>query len=442
MPASIGQYEIAETEKDLALQALLRSKGLNRSDQLRRFLEYVCQRERDGRGEEISEYLIGVEALGRPVEFSAEADSIVRTRAHELRRRIDDFYHGPGREEHVRIEIPKGTYRPRFYRVALPKESQQLEENPVVELTGQPLGKEAPRNRSLLLVLAGVAIGLVAAAVFPWVQSMVVPPSEEARLLEQVWGPFLDSRTPVAISVSSPVQMWVREFGEMPTPADDPPFSLPAPKDQVFLDWYQRMTQAVPRGLYFHPNNHSPLWGDAAAAVVATRFFAERGIATELIPEVNIRPPALKNRNALIFGRQDYSAAAAANQPQGGFRVEYAPKLRRMVIWDTSLPEDKRTVYARGGEGATSNFGLIQMSTQTTGDGGRRRTIVFSGINSDGSHAGVEFLTAPAKLRVLSDALKKEGIEDWPTVLQIVVKSRSNDTFTIDCEYAAHKVIR
>jgi hypothetical protein len=42
--------------------------------------------ESSGRAGELTEYLIGVKALGRPPDYSPLEDSSVRTRAYELRR--------------------------------------------------------------------------------------------------------------------------------------------------------------------------------------------------------------------------------------------------------------------------------------------------------------------------------------------------------------------
>ena len=56
--------------KHQVLRELLASQTFNRCDQLKRILAYVCAKEWDGRSEEITEYLIAVEALGRNADFS------------------------------------------------------------------------------------------------------------------------------------------------------------------------------------------------------------------------------------------------------------------------------------------------------------------------------------------------------------------------------------
>jgi hypothetical protein len=77
-------------------------------------LTYVCARYFEGEGEQIKEYNIAVEALGRPPDFNQKRDSIVRVEAHRLRKRLREYYEAEGADHRIRIEIPPGQYAPRF----------------------------------------------------------------------------------------------------------------------------------------------------------------------------------------------------------------------------------------------------------------------------------------------------------------------------------------
>ena len=52
------------TQELAALQSVLRSKILYRAPNMARILEYVCRKHLEGRGEQIKEYTIAIEALG------------------------------------------------------------------------------------------------------------------------------------------------------------------------------------------------------------------------------------------------------------------------------------------------------------------------------------------------------------------------------------------
>lgn len=61
-----------------------------------------------------SERQIGVAVFGRKPEYSPADDSIVRVQAHQLRLRIEEYFHTEGRLESTVIEIPRGSYVPIF----------------------------------------------------------------------------------------------------------------------------------------------------------------------------------------------------------------------------------------------------------------------------------------------------------------------------------------
>ena len=71
-----------------ALERVLQSQTFARSDQLRNFLRYVCEMEMAGRGASINEYLIGVEALGRPEGYSPGEDSSAEKRLPAATHRV------------------------------------------------------------------------------------------------------------------------------------------------------------------------------------------------------------------------------------------------------------------------------------------------------------------------------------------------------------------
>src|SRR5437764_7476554 len=102
----------------LAVDELLASETFGRSEQLRSFLRYVCERTLTGHGKEINEYSVAVEALGKPADFAAGEDSSVRRSAYELRQKLQKYYELERPDAAVRIELPKGSYSPRFVEVS------------------------------------------------------------------------------------------------------------------------------------------------------------------------------------------------------------------------------------------------------------------------------------------------------------------------------------
>ena len=110
--------------EDLVRQSLgriLESPSFSRSARLSRFLRFVVQSALDGEEEKLKEYTIGLEVFDRDESFDPRVETIVRVEARRLTNQLSEYYGDAGREEHIRIEIPKGGYRPVFRSAARPQ---------------------------------------------------------------------------------------------------------------------------------------------------------------------------------------------------------------------------------------------------------------------------------------------------------------------------------
>ncbi|MDB5436376.1 MAG: hypothetical protein JWR47_2633, partial [Phenylobacterium sp.] len=87
-----GNDPIAELAERLrARQALGRSEGLNR------LFDYLV--ESALAGTRPKEFEVAVAVFGRGASFDGSQDASVRVAVHRLRRKLDEFYSGPGADE-------------------------------------------------------------------------------------------------------------------------------------------------------------------------------------------------------------------------------------------------------------------------------------------------------------------------------------------------------
>ena len=99
---------------------VLNSTVFEKSPRLRSFLKFVCELELTGRHQEINEHQIGIEVFGRPPAYNPGEDSIVRSQARFLRQRLEEYFRTDGKNEPIRIVIPKGSYVPVFESNTVP----------------------------------------------------------------------------------------------------------------------------------------------------------------------------------------------------------------------------------------------------------------------------------------------------------------------------------
>jgi TolB-like protein len=106
-------YDAETSRKALAAVASLIDSGvLGEGSRLRPLLRYLIDEELAGRGGRLKAYSIGTDVFGRSEDFDPNSDSIVRVEVHRLRQALDHYYATQGADDPIRIEIPRGTYRP------------------------------------------------------------------------------------------------------------------------------------------------------------------------------------------------------------------------------------------------------------------------------------------------------------------------------------------
>ena len=421
-----------QSERQQALGAVLNSRIFRRSDSLKRLLTYLVEQDNLGRGNSLGECEIAIQVLGRMKEFSPDTDSSVRTRMHTLRQKLDEYYHDEAAIGQLRITIPKGTYAPQFDPPKL---------NPVPDVL--PIPKTVSQPVWLYVLVAFLVPCL---AVWGMAAAGYLTTGSKWRLdreLREFWGPVLASTQPVAICVGQPVHLWVRDYGANPLPLTYPPFEDSPPASDAFLRFYREhsLLRADSR-LVLHPSPNATLWGDSAGAALAGKFLANNGVTSELLPEGTLKSEvAIRGRALLIFGRPEFTALAnryltAAN----GYQVGYLPAIRQHAIWRLADPGKYFLNTTTGAH--QSNLGLITIQTEKTPGFQVHRTIIFNGITSDGSLAGIEYLTNSGSVADLRNRLRAEGVDEWPALLQVIVRTTSSDGYPLNVVHEKHAVLR
>ncbi|MGH8125759.1 MAG: hypothetical protein ACREPK_07920, partial [Rhodanobacteraceae bacterium] len=93
------------------LERILASGSFSNAPILSRFLRYVVEYGIDGHENPPKEYTIGMDVFHRGETFDPGVDTIVRVHARNLRTRLASYYKNEGRDDPIRITMPKGHYR-------------------------------------------------------------------------------------------------------------------------------------------------------------------------------------------------------------------------------------------------------------------------------------------------------------------------------------------
>jgi TolB-like protein len=93
---------------------ILESSMFIQSERLGRFLRFTVETTLAGEAGSVKEYLIGTEVYERKPSYHPGEDSIVRSEARRLRRKLKEYYESDGKDDSVLIYYRPGSYVPVF----------------------------------------------------------------------------------------------------------------------------------------------------------------------------------------------------------------------------------------------------------------------------------------------------------------------------------------
>jgi len=96
------------------LESVLHSGIFDKAPRQAKLLEHICNEYFSGRADQIKEYNLATEALGKAADFDQNRDAIVRVEFHRLRKKLREYYESEGAGHAFRIVIDPGHYVPRF----------------------------------------------------------------------------------------------------------------------------------------------------------------------------------------------------------------------------------------------------------------------------------------------------------------------------------------
>ena len=165
-------------------EMILAAEALGRSHALERLFRFLLAATLQGRTPK--ELEIADEVFGRSAE-SIDQDASIRVHIHRLRKKLDEYYRGPGASQPVRLVIPKADYR-------LTIEQQLQKISAVVATT---------KRRSQASIVLWAAVFAILAGMFGWWVGQTAsrnPALQEVRI-SALWNPMVANNRRVAIVV-------------------------------------------------------------------------------------------------------------------------------------------------------------------------------------------------------------------------------------------------
>jgi len=98
--------------KIIEMEKILASPDFTKSRRYSELLRYLVEKQMEGTP--VKEVSIAIDVFGKDATFDPAEDTIVRVSIGNLRKRLEHYYLTEGKEDPLRIEIPRGNYEVRF----------------------------------------------------------------------------------------------------------------------------------------------------------------------------------------------------------------------------------------------------------------------------------------------------------------------------------------
>ena len=424
---------VSDADKRQALHLVLQSRAFLRCDQLKKMLRFICEAEMEGRGDELSEYIVGVEALGRPAAYSPVEDSTVRTRAYELRHKLTRFYTTEAPDAPVRIEIEKGAYVPRFLRVQPAAPEPQSE---TVALSTPPAPTPAPQRRwlvpALALALALSGCGLVIAVSMllrtPRTEPSASSSSAWSPEMETFWKPFLSDDVPVLLSYQSKLFLFAQPLNMMLRYWNINDMSQIAQSDVL-----QNLQKSVGAQQFTESRNYAD-FGTVNSVFLLSQALGSHQRRILLKGSRDLDWNDISNNNIIFVGQADIQRELRRVLEAGDFVEEVAG------IRNLHPRPGERAVYPVTQMGANDGDKYALLS-RFPGPQRGRYVLVLGAAHAELPWAIAEYVTNPLSMRELVEHLKQPNGE-IPEAFQLVLKVTLQSQVPVRIRYATHHVVQ
>jgi len=199
------------------------SSQFQKCSRLREFLLYACECALQDRAGHLHEQQIGTKVFGRPPEYNTNEDNIVRVSARQLRKRLEEYFAGEGREEPVKIIIPKGSYVPVFE----PRTTESPAPAPSVErVSGAIQETYKLRWQYFAWIQPVLLVGLTLACYFLWARThaqlaAAKAPPNNASTPNALWAALFNNEADTTIVCADSTLVLLQDLTRQPVTLAD-----------------------------------------------------------------------------------------------------------------------------------------------------------------------------------------------------------------------------
>lgn len=425
--SSSRQSDPNPEEDQRQLEKIVCSATFHGSPVLQRFLEHVVIKTIQGLSEEIKEYAIAVEVLGKSPDFDPRLDTTVRAQAHRLREKLEEYYSSEGSDDKIRIELPKGHYVPQFVRrqdtarpdshndaggSGSPEGERAAHSGPPSTVSLPAVEQQKSRSVSLWLGIGavGVVFFVVGLLVSPALRGTRPPSSSAAGAhpssgdvlppsVEAVWSSFFHGSEPALVAYSNSIFLVTESSDLLRLKAADVD-GLGAPANGREMSELAANPALVRQaGPVFFDDDHTGT-GEVMAVFYLTRLFSHARAPITVERSQLIKTADLRTHNLIFLGAVSENPILAGLSLDQNFILAEPPK--PPILWRNrilnlhplrgesssyAIERDPRTQVLR------TDYALVSFLPGVVPG---RKIAILAGLTTIGTQAAAQYVTSQA----------------------------------------------
>lgn len=422
------------------LQEVLSSDAFMGGHRAQDFLRLVVEHSLAGQLDCLRERMLGAEMFGRPIDYDTGNDAVVRVKASEVRKRLNQYYQSLSVPPPVQIELPAGAYAPQFHwapEVASPTSAELANSQPgAVNVEARPLAARsadpviAPRLKWKHRVFRGSLLAIYSAALLSlgWFAAVRFSISHRApKSADPIWAALFDGNRNTYIVPADIGFDLLEDLSHRP---------------MALADYLKGGYLELPiPGVDEHT-------AEGLRSQRLTSFVDAQIIGTLAgLPEYNpqrtfirfprdLRLDDLKDANAVLIGSVGSNPWASIADNSANFHIVYRQgRAGATIINESPQPGEQASYESHWNEPSHETFALIAFLPNLDGNG---HLLLLQGLDVAGTQAAAEALFHSAAIPpILQRATRPDGSIRF---FEVLVRSTSINWNSTDSQVIASRI--
>jgi len=416
--------EVPESDAREQIQRLVRTDLFRFSELQRRLLLYLSEKSLSGEADRLKEYIIAVDALGKPESYDPRRDSTVRLQSSKLRQRISEYYRTEGQSDDVLVDFPKGHFKLVFtYR-------------PPAALPAAPDPAGPKRYPVTLLSLAALSLLLTGLCVY---LGFALARAERRNMLsaetwtpalQEFWSPFLSRHEDVTlICVGAPLFVRLSKAGFLIRDSEVNSWAEPAKAELI-----SRLKHLFPDDTPAPWHNFTGV-GEAGGAVLVGNLLSTGGLRLHFADSDQLTWNEIGEHNVVFVGPPKFIS-----------QIDELPVVRDLAVESSGI----RNLRPRKGEPAFLEDAYTDpehqdghthaLISRLPGLHGNGEILILGGTWTEGTLAASQYLTLETHVAELLTRIRLPSGK-LPPYFEAVISVTTKHSTPVQVSYVFHHVL-